>query len=110
MIATARDPSSRWVSLTLAGVLLLNLFDLVATVFFVTAGYAEEANPVMATFLELGAPGFALAKLGLVSAGVWVLWRHRERLLARLGSVGALAVYVGVGIFHLYGAQLVLSA
>jgi len=90
----------------LALTLVLNLVDLVATLFFVEGGYAVEANPLMARLLELGAAPFALGKLLLVTAGVLVLWRYRARLLSQVGSVAVCAVYASLGVYHAVGVLL----
>jgi Domain of unknown function (DUF5658) len=86
--------------IVLALVLLLNLVDLCATVFLISAGFATEANPIMGGAFEGGTFAFALAKIVMVSAGVSVLFHFRQRRLATVGAFAALAVYGGVCVYH----------
>jgi hypothetical protein len=90
----------RWIQLALGATLVFNLLDLLATIAYVDTGLAVEANPVMAVALCLGYAPFALCKLSLVSAGVMVLWKHRARLLARVGSITVCAAYSCVIAYH----------
>lgn len=89
--------------LCLAGVLVLNLLDLVATLVYVLLGFATEANPVMATVLALGPVVFGAAKLSLVSLGVALLWRLRRFSGARRAAVLCLVAYIGVAAVHVLG-------
>ena len=49
----------------LRALLLLNLFDLVSTQFWVHSGLTSEANPVMAQAMDLSPLSFGAAKMGL---------------------------------------------
>lgn len=96
-----------------AALLIMNLLDGIFTLAAVQAGAAAEANPLMELPLELGSVWFIAAKTGLVSAGVLMLWRARERLLAHAGLVGLTLVYAGVVVYHvsalgLWGDRLLL--
>lgn len=84
-----------------AALLVLNLIDGIFTLAAVQAGAASEANPIMSLPLELGAVWFIAAKTGLVSAGVLLLWRARDRLLAQGALIGLAVVYTGVVVYHL---------
>lgn len=88
------------IEMLLAATLLFNLLDLVLTLIVVEAGLAVEANPAMAALLQVGGLPFALCKLGLVSAGVWILWRHRRRQLAFAGATGICTAYAMVALYH----------
>ncbi len=80
--------------------LMLNLFDALATLFWVEAGLATEANPVMAQALNLGPGLFILSKITLVSLAVGLLWRHRDRSFARISAVPLGVLYAGVAGSH----------
>lgn len=84
-----------------AALLIMNLLDGVLTLAAVQAGAASEANPLMELPLSLGSVWFIAAKTGLVSAGVLMLWRARQRLLAHAGLVALTLVYAGVVAYHL---------
>ena len=78
----------------------MNLLDGIFTLAAVQAGAASEANPIMSLPLELGSVWFIIAKTGLVSAGVLLLWRARHRLLAQRAVVGLALVYTAVVVYH----------
>jgi len=78
----------------------MNLLDGIFTLTAVQAGAAAEANPLMRLPLGWGSVWFILAKTGLVSAGVMMLWRVRQRLLAHAGLIGLTLVYAAVVVYH----------
>ena len=88
-------------------ILLLNLLDAMMTIAVVYGDLATEANPLMAAPLDsYGAVGFMIIKLALVSLGVALLWRFRERRTA-IFALGSLAgVYVLIALYHVRSAQL----
>jgi Mn2+/Fe2+ NRAMP family transporter len=89
-----------------AALLIMNLLDGIFTLAAVHAGAASEANPLMQLPLHWGAVWFIAVKTGLVSAGVLMLWRARERFLAHAGLVGLTLVYAGVVVYHLSAVSL----
>lgn len=78
----------------------MNLLDGIFTLAAVQVGAAAEANPLMELPLELGSVWFIIAKTGLVSAGVLMLWRVRHRLLANRGLIALTLVYAAVLCYH----------
>lgn len=84
----------------LRALLVLNLFDLVSTQFWVHSGLTSEANPVMAQAMELSPLSFGAAKMGLVMFSVGLLWMHRDKRFARLAVLPALSLYVLVSGGH----------
>ncbi len=96
-------PLSRRVPLTLvaAAVLLLNLADALFTLVYLHVGLAEEANPFMVSALAHGPVGFMLIKLALVSLGVLLLFRLRQRRAASVALVASAVAYGSLLIFHL---------
>jgi hypothetical protein len=91
-----------------AAVLLLNLFDAVATLVWVNLGIAHEANELLAHLLDRNAVLFMAVKLALVFLGVGLLWRRRERRLAVFGLVLALVAYASLGLYHVHVARVAL--
>ncbi len=91
----------RWIGGLLGLTCALNVLDVLATLFFVEGGYATEANPLMASLLALGPAPFAAAKIALVSACAWILWRHASHELAKLGSVVVCSAYSMLAMLHL---------
>lgn len=81
-------------------VLLLNLFDAFATLFWVEGGMATEANPVMAGALEGGPSAFILSKVALVTLAAGLLWRFRKETFARLALIPVGLLYAGVAGSH----------
>jgi hypothetical protein len=84
-----------------AALLILNLLDGIFTLAAVHAGAASEANPLMAASMSWGSLHFILIKTALVSAGVLLLWRRRNRALAVAGLYAVTALYAGVLAYHL---------
>jgi hypothetical protein len=94
-----------------AAILILNLGDAVFTLLYTGTGLATEGNPVMELFLDHSALGFMVFKLVLVSGGVFVLWRLRQRRAAVAGLVGTVMAYSTLLLYHLSEAhRLVLLA
>jgi len=91
----------------LAITLVMNMLDVVLTSVVVSVGLAVEANPIMAALLEHGTAPFAIAKMALVSTGVWVLWRYRHRPLAMAGTAFTFGCYALVMVQHLKSVEAV---
>ena len=70
-------------------------------------GTAEEANPIMAVYLELGIIPFLFAKFILVGGGCIILWSRRKWLAARLGIYISFCYYLALMIYFLYNITLV---
>lgn len=81
-------------------IVALCLADLGSTVWLLTRGYADEANPLMRHYLDYGLGAFVAAKLVLIAAPVviieWGLRRrpHTVRRLTRMGVYGYIGLYV----------------
>ena len=80
---------------------VLNLLDAVFTLVWVEAGIAKEANLLLEGILSQSAIGFMLVKMALVSLGVLLLWRHRDRRLAVAGLALACFAYSSLLVYHL---------
>ena len=87
--------------LVVVALLVLNLLDAVFTLVWVEAGIAEEANLLLEGILSQSAIGFMTVKMALVSLGVLLLWRHRDRRLAVAGLVVACVAYHSLLVYHL---------
>jgi hypothetical protein len=95
-----------WLRIAVIAVLLLNLADAVFTLLWVHTGIAIEANALLSDLVERKAVTFALVKMALVSFGVLLLWRHRERPLATFGIGLTCFAYHGLFAYHLGIAAL----
>lgn len=91
----------RWLHGVVKVVLVLNLLDAVFTLFWVGAGLAHEANPLLADLVNEAPVAFALVKLGLVGLGSLVLWRLRQRPMAVVAIFAAFLAYYAVLLHHL---------
>lgn len=90
--------------------LLMNLFDSVATAIWITMGIAVELNPLMDYLLDFGPGVFVIVKNLLVIMCVFLLWRFRHSFLAvPLVLVTSLAYFI-VTIIHLYGLHMIVAA
>ena len=84
---------------------VLNVMDLTLTSQAISSGMATESNRVMAYFLHAGPLQAALFKLGVVSAGVGVLWllrRHRVTLVATTALTVVFGLVVLYQVVHLW--------
>ena len=88
---------------------IFNVFDAILTLFWIDAGMAEEANPIMEYALDIGPEYFFLCKIALVGMGSILLYRHRNKTISKLVTVTCVSVYVGVCFWHLAGFYLALT-
>ena len=100
----------RWLHGIVAVTLVLNLVDAILTLFWVGAGFAREANPLMRDLVVHHPVYFAVAKLGLVGLGSLLLWWLRDRPLAVIGIFAAFAVYYLILLHHLRFLSLLVRA
>jgi len=91
----------RWLYGIVCVVLLLNLVDAILTLLWVGAGWASEANPLLADLVSEHPVGFAAAKLLLVGLSSLLLWRLRDRPLAVIAIFCAFLLYYLVLLHHL---------
>tara|TARA_B100000131_G_C17932919_1_gene539112 strand:- start:184 stop:492 length:309 start_codon:yes stop_codon:yes gene_type:complete len=89
--------------------LILNLFDLIMTLVFITSNEAREANPIMNQALEVGILPFGILKIFLVTAGVWLFWKNKNSIVSQYAAIFCLLAYIILSIYHLTGFYLVFS-
>lgn len=77
----------------IAGIWLLNGFDLTLTILAHQHGLLHEQNPFARQFLEQGALSIMLFKVGLVAIGSYPLLRFRRTRIAELGALVVLGAY-----------------
>ena len=85
---------------TLILTVILNLLDAGLTLTWVLAGYAIEANPLMASALDFGPIPFMLAKITVVNLGLTILWIRRRRTWVRFAALGIFGMYSYVMMIH----------
>jgi hypothetical protein len=107
-VASAPDRSV-WLLGVGAAVVILNLLDAIFTLIYTRTGLAIESNPLMDRVLGTSPVLFMVAKLCLVSLGVLLLWRLRERRAARVGLVATGAAYVVLLGYHLSAVERLLQ-
>lgn len=101
---------NRNVTLAAALVLVLNLADAVFTLMYVGSGMATEANPLMDQAFHGGPLLFMVVKLALVSAGVMLLWRLRQRKTAVVAIAATAMAYSFICFYHLSEAHRLVAA
>ena len=84
----------------LLGLGLLNVIDAFLTLLLVKNNIAEEANPIMKAWLDIGTTEFLIVKLMLPTLCIYQLWRRRKHKMARLLSAFATLVYVCICLMH----------
>ncbi|HRX87622.1 MAG TPA: DUF5658 family protein [Phycisphaerae bacterium] len=88
---------SRRVVMLLAGVWLINIFDLTLTLLASADGVLHEENPIARALLHNPAALLAF-KLSLVAAATTVLFNFRRFRCAEIACTLALFIYAGVAI------------
>ena len=95
-----------WLHGILKALLLLNLFDAIMTIAWITTGMACEANPLLADLAHTQPVLFTLAKTALVSLGCILLWRLRYRATAVVGIFIGFLAYYFLALYHLQALEL----
>jgi len=80
----------------------LNLLDALLTIVWVRSGVATEGNQLMASLLDIGNGPFLGVKIMIGFVAAIVLFRHRNKKVARYGLAVALAVYIGLMGIHMF--------
>ncbi len=88
-------------------IIIFNIVDIIVSISTIHYGSAEEANPIMAVYLELGIIPFLFAKLILVGGGCIILWSRRQWLAARLGIYIVFSFYLALMIYFLYNDAMI---
>ena len=95
--------SNKFLKYLLVSTLLFNVVDIIVSTYLIYYGAVDEANPVMEMYLGLGIIPFILAKVVLVGGGCVILWRHREKFLARAGTYVVFSYYLSLMGYFIYG-------
>jgi len=86
----------------LVSLFFMNIFDALATTYWVTTGLANEKNPLMAFLLDCHPTLFIVVKLLVGVIVVWYLWeRYSSKLTNFLVFITVLA-YACVSGYHIY--------
>ena len=91
---------------TLILLIILNIIDTIATLYWISEGVASEANPIMQNWIQINVLGFVVIKLVLVFGCALCLWKFRRRLLAHILIVPVILIYLYVFAIHSYIAWL----
>lgn len=82
-------------------VVLFNVLDAAFTFFYLTAGLATEANPLLAAAWEAHPSLFLALKAILVGGGLFILHQCRHVPAARAAISAAIVTYGAVVMWHL---------
>lgn len=93
LIDWVAEARSHRVLCIVAGIWLLNGFDLAFTILAYQQGLLDEQNPVARHVLEQGELPVMLYKVGLVLIGSYPLLRFRTARIAELGAIVVLVTY-----------------
>jgi hypothetical protein len=91
----------RWLEGIVKLTVVLNLLDAVFTLWWVRAGFAEEANPFLRDLVHYHPTLFFVTKLTLVGLATTVFWRFRRRPLAVFAIFFGFLIYYGVLLIHI---------
>lgn len=92
------DSRAHRVVCIVAGIWILNAFDLVLTLLAHDLGVLHEENPLALGFLLHGTPSIMLFKIGLVLLGSYPLLRFRTTRISELGALVVMVVYAFLAI------------
>ena len=106
-LVTKMKFGNKTIAIMLILLVVLNIIDALATVYFVSNGYAEELNPLMAAWLELGNIPFLFVKLFFTSLGIGFLWYSRKHKLAHILTAILLVVYIVIATVHINIANII---
>jgi hypothetical protein len=101
------DRHGWWMYAAFLAMTTLSVFDAEFTLHALNHG-GTEANPVMRAALHLGDAAFVVLKTAATILGAAFLVLHKTWRLGRLCLLLALAAYVGLTAWHLYGVTTVL--
>ena len=83
-------------------ILLFNIIDIVVSVRFVKYGPYLESNPFMKSFLSMNSiMPFIFIKTFLICGGLYILYKRRNKPIARLGVYLCFSIYWAL-IVHFY--------
>ena len=94
--------ADRIMKILLLFIVLFNIVDLIFSTLTIYYGELEELNPVMEMYLNLGIIPFIIVKSVLVGGGCIILWRYREKLIAKIGAFIAFNYYLLLMIYIIY--------
>jgi hypothetical protein len=80
--------------------ILLIFIDTFATIFWFTNYGVEEANPVMAHFLNKDVFYFFIAKMMFSFPGIFIIRRFYNKKICKIGLFVLYLSYIGVFIIH----------
>ena len=101
---------NNFIQCLLVGLVFLSLFDLVATIYWVSAGEAQEANPVMNFFIKKSFYLFVLVKLSLTFGGILILDKFKSifnKLVFNV-SLSLVLIYAILAGWHIVGVFICL--
>ncbi len=101
MMDVGTDRHFTWLKGVVATIFVLNVLDGVLTVFWVSSGLAEEANPLMDELLHMSPALFMIGKLSLVALGSVLLWLNRNQPAAVVAIFCLFLVYYCLLLYHL---------
>ncbi|MFV0387987.1 MAG: DUF5658 family protein [Pyrinomonadaceae bacterium] len=88
---------------------ILNFLDAVFTLYWVRFGYAEEANKLMASLLDMGDFPFLFVKIAIGAAAAYVLTQWGKYRIAKCGVALCLGIYIGLMVIHVITGLSVLG-
>lgn len=97
-----------WLQTIVKTILILNVFDAIMTMIWVSAGSAVEANPFLSGLVNGNLLTFVLVKMALVSLGSLLLWRNRRHPMAVVAIFVAFLAYYFLLLYHLAALRAAL--
>lgn len=95
-VAAASEACRPWIW----AVLLFNVLDLAFTIYYIEAGHAVEANPLMAAAYANSPVHFGIIKMALAVLGITLLYRARHARTAQIAIRGITVAYGLLVAYH----------
>ncbi len=91
---------------------ILVLLDLSITIFWVTSGLGYEVNPLMKVLIEKSISLFAIVKLTITFAGIFLLHRlkHYKKKLIYNATCLVVFIYIIITLWHGFGIFINVSS
>lgn len=93
----------------LLGIFVMSCIDAVMTLLWVKIEMAEEVNPILDRFLEIGPLHFFLAKILLTVIGCLILYFFRKRTSSQAAAACLFVFYGALLLYHCLGSIIIIA-
>lgn len=99
-IAFNRAHSFEWIKFMIIAFFVMSFIDGLFTLYWISNGYAVEANPLMDSLIQVNGMLFLCVKTCVVGLSAVVLWKFRGMKISMVGSSALFLTYYTVNYMH----------